>query len=149
MVISNAIYPFRQEGELCFLRLAPVEEKIEQNVLGELEFIQYLANHNFNAPEPINTLSGKTFLKLNTKWGEYYASAFKKVCGVPMEELNLTDKVVYQYGKSLGKLHSLSANFIPEIKKWTYNEVLECIIGLPWILNRHLLPCQKIYMAKI
>ena len=29
-ISSNAIYPFTQDGKVCFLRLAPIEEKIEK-----------------------------------------------------------------------------------------------------------------------
>ena len=126
-ISSNAIYPFEQEGELCFLRLAPVEEKRKQNVLGEIEFIQYLNKQKFPALKPIPAKDGELCLKLSTKWGEYYASAFKKVSGAPLEYLNLTDEVMFQYGKTLGKLHSLSANYKPNIKKWTYVEALEWI----------------------
>lgn len=109
------------------MRLAPTDEKLEQNVLGELEFIQYLNAHNYPALKPIAAKNGEICLKLSTKWGEYYASAFKKVCGVQIEHLELTDKVMYQYGKALGKLHTLSADFKPGILKWTYAEALEWI----------------------
>ena len=41
-ISSNAIYPFKGCGKRCFLRLAPVEEKQEENLRGELAFLQYL-----------------------------------------------------------------------------------------------------------
>lgn len=128
-ISSNAIYPFEQKGQMCFLRLAPIEEKMEQNVYGELEFIQYLLKHNFPALQPVPAKNGEICLKLSTEWGEYYASAFQKVSGVQIECLTLTDEVMYQYGKTLGKLHCLSADFKPDTKKWTYVEVLEWIQG--------------------
>jgi hypothetical protein len=38
-ISSNAIYPFCHNGQVCFLRLAPIDEKIEKNILGTLELI--------------------------------------------------------------------------------------------------------------
>ena len=46
---SNAVYPFRQKGQLCFLRLAPTEEKLKTNLLGELEFLEYLKSYHYPA----------------------------------------------------------------------------------------------------
>lgn len=126
-ISSNAIYPFCQNGKVCFLRLAPVEEKLEKNILGEIEFIHYLLEHDYPALEPIKAVTGKECLKLNTEWGEYYATAFKKVSGVQIENTDMSNEIMYEYGKALGRLHSLSADFIPKIKKWTHIEVLNWI----------------------
>lgn len=126
-ISSNAIYPFFQDGKVCFLRLAPVEEKQEKNVLGEIEFINYLLEHNYPALEPIKTLTGKECLKISTEWGEYYATAFKRVNGVQIEDTDMSNEIVYEYGKALGRLHSLSAKFVPKTKKWTHIEVLNWV----------------------
>lgn len=129
-ISSNAIYPFCQNGEVCFLRLAPVEEKQEKNVLGEIEFINYLLEHNYPALVPIKTSTGKECLKINTKWGEYYATAFKSVCGVQIEDTDISNEIMYEYGKSLGRLHSLSTKFVPKTKKWIHVEVLDWITAV-------------------
>lgn len=126
-ISSNAIYPFEANRQLCYLRLAPTEEKLEQNILGELEFIQYLRKQNYPALEPIASKTGAMCMKLHTEWGDYYASAFRKVNGIAIENLVITDAVMYHYGKAMGKLHSLSAEFKPHIKKWTFTEVFDWI----------------------
>lgn len=126
-ISSNAIYPFCQNGMVCFLRLAPVEEKLEKNILGEIEFIHYLLEHNYPALEPMKTVTGEECLKLCTEWSEYYATAFKKVNGVQMEDMDMSNEIMYAYGKALGRLHSLSAEFMPKTKKWTHIEVLNWI----------------------
>ncbi|MBQ7915699.1 MAG: phosphotransferase [Firmicutes bacterium] len=124
-ISSNAMYPFFRDGELCFLRLAPTEEKLKQNILGELEFIQYLRSHNFPALEPIPAQNGQLLLELDTAWGCYYAAAFKKVSGTPIEDTNLSASILYEYGKTLGRLHTLSADFAPQTAKWSYDEALD------------------------
>lgn len=126
-ISSNAIYPFLQEGKLCFLRLAPIEEKQEQNVFGEIEFINYLLLHNYPALEPLKAISGEDCLKLSTPWGEYYAAAFKGVRGVQIENTGMSNEIMYAYGNALGRLHALSAEFVPTTKKWTHLEALDWI----------------------
>ena len=126
-ISSNAIYPFCQNGKVCFLRLAPVDEKLEKNVLGEIEFINYLLKHNYPALEPMKAITGEDCLLLGTEWGEYYATAFKEVNGVQIEDTDMSDEIMYEYGKALGGLHSLSSEFIPKTKKWTHIEVLNWI----------------------
>lgn len=123
-ISSNAIYPFSRRGKVCFLRLAPVEEKLLDNVFGELEFIEYLNSNGFPALKPIAALSGGTVLTLDTGWGTYYACAFEKVPGEQIERVGYADDVMEQYGKALGRLHRLSAGFVPKVRKWTHEDVL-------------------------
>lgn len=124
-ISSNAVSPFYQGEQLCFLRLAPVEEKFECNVRGELEFISWLRTKNYPAMKPINSKSGENLLVLDTEWGKYYAAAFECVSGIPIEETDYSEKIMYEYGKKLGMLHNLSAEFVPTVKKWSYKDALD------------------------
>lgn len=129
-ISSNAIYPFCQNGRVCFLRLAPLEEKLEKNLLGEMEFIDYLLARGYPALKPIRTKTGNTYLILDTKWGSYDATAFFGVSGAPMEDTDLSSEALFEYGKSLGRLHALSAQFTPKVKKWTHDEVLDWVASV-------------------
>lgn len=122
-ISSNAIYPFCQNGGVCFLRLAPLEEKLEKNVRGEMEFIQYLLDRGYPALRPVPAKTGEVCLVLNTRWGRYYAAAFHRVGGVPLEDTDL--EMAEEYGRALGRLHSLASQFAPETKKWTHAEALD------------------------
>lgn len=124
-ISSNAIYPFCQNGKRCYLRLAPTEEKLEKNILGELEFISFLLANGYSVLKPLKAKDGKLCQKLSTEWGEYYASAFSGVNGVPVEDTDFSGEIMYEYGKALGRLHSLSSRFEPEVRKWTYREALD------------------------
>lgn len=129
-ISSNAIYPFCQNGKVCFLRLSPFEEKMEKNVFGEMEFIQYLLACGYPALKPVRTKTGELCLKLDTEWGQFYATAFSKVDGVPIEDTEMSNEIMFEYGKTLGKLHSLSARYDPKTKKWTHREVLDWIASV-------------------
>ena len=124
-ISSNAIYPFRRAGKVCFLRLAPVEEKREENIKGELEFLTYLEAQDYPAVRPIPAGSGERLLRLETRWGTYYASAFLGVPGIRLDRLAPTPALLRSYGRALGKLHALSSVYRPACPKWDYAQVLD------------------------
>ena len=129
-ISSNAIYPFFQNDEVCFLRLSPFDEKMEKNVFGEMEFINYLLACGYPALKPVRTKSGEVCLKLDTEWGRFYATAFSRVDGVPIEDTEMSNEILFEYGKTLGKLHSLSSKYDPKTKKWTHSEVMDWIASV-------------------
>ena len=126
-ISSNAVYPFESGGKRCFLRLAPAEEKLEQNLKGELEFLQYLQKTGYPAMIPVVSKTGNILLELDTAWGKYYASVFEGVPGVPIEDTDYNAKIMLSYGETLGRLHKLSMEYEPDCPKWSYIEALEWI----------------------
>lgn len=126
-ISSNAVYPFSWQGTRYFLRLSPVSEKIENNLKGELEFLCYLQNRNYPAVIPVPSHSGELVITLDSNWGSYYASAFKGVDGIPIEDTDCNRAILYAYGKALGRLHLLSAEYTPGIRKWAYPDILSWI----------------------
>jgi Ser/Thr protein kinase RdoA (MazF antagonist) len=127
-ISANAIYPFRMNGNTCYLRFCPVDEKSEKSVQGELEFIHYLRSQGFHALEPIQSRSGDEVIRRSTPWGEYLASAFKRVHGEQVSELDYNDQIVAACGTALGELHGLSAEFTnPKTRRWTHKDALNWI----------------------
>lgn len=121
-ISSNAVYPFFQGENLCFLRLCPAEEKPEGRVEEEIEFIEYLIAHDFPAMEPVPAVSGKKCRTISTKWGSYRMSAFKSVPGASLEDTEMTPDIVREYGAALGRLHNLSEGFAPIAKRPSLEE---------------------------
>lgn len=126
-ISSNAVYPFPMTGkETGILRLAPTGEKQWRNLIGELEFLFYLRNNGFPAMEPLPAkTTGEFLLELNTPWGGYYAMAYARVPGVRLDRTDFRDEIMLEYGKTLGRLHVLSARFTPRTPKWGYEDALD------------------------
>ena len=123
-ISSNAVYPFSIRGKRHFLRLAPIEEKQKENLVGELEFLQYLGNAGYGAMKPVAAKNGELMLTINTKWGGYYASVFEGVAGISIEDTDYREEIMTAYGKALGRLHNLSMDYQPENRKWSYVDAL-------------------------
>ncbi len=126
-ISSNAVYPFLWQGNRRFLRLSPGPEKMESNLKGELEFLCYLLNRRYPAVIPVASNSVELMVTLDSAWGTYYASVFEGVSGIPIEDTCCDDNILFAYGKALGRLHVLSAEYSPETRKWSCDDALSWI----------------------
>jgi Ser/Thr protein kinase RdoA (MazF antagonist) len=127
-VSSNAIYPFKREGTTHFLRFAPQEEKLTPNLQAELDFIAYLRGRDYGVLVAVPSKAGEKLVDVQTPWGAYVASVFKRVAGVQLDRTDFSDDVMVCYGKALGTLHRLSSQYVPgEVKRWSYADVLDWI----------------------
>ena len=123
-ISSNAVYPYLDQGQLCFLRLAPLEEKNPAHVQAEIDFIQYLRGHGYPAMQPIPDNTGRLTFLLDSSWGAYCVSAFAAVSGAPIEDTPLTPEIVHAYGQSLGQLHALSSVYEAPANRPAWDAVL-------------------------
>ncbi|GIO26322.1 phosphotransferase enzyme family protein [Ornithinibacillus bavariensis] len=127
-ISSNAIYPFQVHGKTQLLRFSPKTEKNGDNILAELDFITYLRSKQYGVLETVVSKNGKELVETRTPWGEYYASVFKRVAGKQLNLTDLSEDIIFCYGKALGKLHQLSSEYNPsKYKRWSYNDVLNWI----------------------
>lgn len=123
-ISSNAIYPFQYEGKTKLLRFTPTSEKDKNNVLAELEFICYLSSNGYPALKTVLSKNSEELVEAQTPWGEYYATVFDRVKGVQIEDTDFNDNIMFEYGKTLGKLHKLSSSFKPILRRWSYEDIL-------------------------
>lgn len=123
-ISANAVYPYFCGGEMCFLRLAPADERTREGILAEIEFIEYLRASGYPAMEPIAALGGEKCLTLDTEWGVWHACAFRRVAGTQMEDAELTDDALFDYGRALGRLHRLSEAYKPVMRRQSHEDLL-------------------------
>jgi Ser/Thr protein kinase RdoA (MazF antagonist) len=128
-ISSNAVYPFKHNGNAKLLRFAPISEKDKSNILGELEFINYLNKNNYPALKIVLSSNSEALVTVRTPWGEYYACTFDRVTGMQLTDTDLRDNIMFEFGKTLGKLHKLSSGFTPTNKRWSHTDVLLWIKG--------------------
>lgn len=127
-ISANAIYPFKVKGEIQFLRFAPKSEKKNINILAELDFIHYLKSKQYGVLEPVKSKDNKELIEVETPWGKYLATVFKRVKGEQINKTDFNDDIIFTYGKALGKLHQLSSGYLPNIdQRWSCEEVLQWI----------------------
>jgi len=125
-ISSNAIYPFRYNGKTRLLRFAPVSEKNKESLEAELDFISYLHANDYPVLEAVESKSGQQLIEIETPWGTYYASVFKRVPGTQIGNTDCNDSIIYRYGQALGRLHYLSSQYAPvQARRWSYRDCLD------------------------
>lgn len=127
-ISSNAVYPYLNQGQLCFLRLAPLEEKNPAQVKAEIDFIKYLRGQGYPAMQPIPDNAGRLTFLLDSHWGAHCVSAFVAVPGTSIEDTPLSPEIVHAYGHSLGRLHALSTAYECPAIRPAWNDALNCAI---------------------
>ncbi|QUI24693.1 phosphotransferase [Vallitalea pronyensis] len=128
-ISSNAIYPYKAQGNVHLLRFSPNAEKIPETILAELEYLEYLQKNNYLVPEIIPSKNGNTLEIINTSWGVYSAAVFKHVKGEKLDRISLTDQILFGYGKALGELHVLSQKYKPKVyKRISHEEQLDVML---------------------
>lgn len=127
-ISSNAIYPFQNKESICHLRIAPQDEKEKDGIIAELNFLNYLKESGFDSIEPILSQNKSYLEAVCTQWGEYYATVFKNALGKSLEDTELAAEHFDLMGKTLGKLHNLSAVYDPKsYKRKDWKEILEWV----------------------
>jgi len=123
-ISANAIYPYNHNGKTFLLRFIPWDEKTENEMERKLEFIQYLQKKGLDVLEPVLPKNGGYLLKKDTPWGKYLACAFRRVDGKQLSEIEYSDEIVFGLGKTLGRLHKCSSEYI-NVKKESCFEIIE------------------------
>ncbi|MBN2238216.1 MAG: phosphotransferase [Dehalococcoidales bacterium] len=112
-ISANAVYPFRKDGELAYLRFSPTDERSVETILAELEFLEYLESQGYSANGILLSKAGEKLEQVDTPWGRYLAVAFRGAPGQRLDRIELTDEIITGYGRALGRLHELSRNYAP------------------------------------
>lgn len=114
-ISSNAIYPFKNQSKIHFLRFIPASEKDNKCISQELEFINILSNNEFNVPNVIKSKFGNLIETKETPWGSYHAVVFESVGNETLESIEMTEEIAYNYGKSLARLHEISKEKVQSV----------------------------------
>jgi len=112
-ISANAVYPFFSGGKLCFLRMAPEEEKSLRHGRAEADFIERLRQRGYPAMKPLPNDAGEVVWLLDSSWGRWVVSAFEGVKGRPVEDVPPTPELMYTLGASLAQLHTLASDDRP------------------------------------
>lgn len=107
-ISSNAIYPFKTDGKLRFLRISPNEEKSIKSLEGEIEILDTLLSRGYSVPKVIESKGLRKIESKATPWGDYHAIVLEGVGANSLENTDLNSDICYNYGKFLGEFHNIS-----------------------------------------
>jgi amicoumacin kinase len=115
---ESFIYEFERGSHAYILRIAHSLRRNESLVLGEVDWINYLAEGGVSVARAILSASGKLVEVIEDQWGgAFLVTAFVKARGQAPWDL-WTPKLYESYGEMIGRIHTLSKSYQPKQIAW-------------------------------
>jgi Ser/Thr protein kinase RdoA (MazF antagonist) len=115
---ESFIYEFERDSHAYILRIGHSFRRSESLVLGEVDWINYLAEGGVSVAKAILSESGKLVEVIEDQWGgTFLVTAFVKAQGQAPWDL-WTPKLYKSYGAMIGQIHTLSKSYQPNQAAW-------------------------------
>jgi Ser/Thr protein kinase RdoA (MazF antagonist) len=124
----NVVYTCEKEGtDAKILRIAILNDRSREDILGELEYVRYLFEHGGSVSDVVSSRKGNLLEEITHNIHTFFICLFKKAKGKMLVENNYRyregvpiTEYYYNCGKVLGKLHQLSKGYIPVHRRYSY-----------------------------
>jgi Ser/Thr protein kinase RdoA (MazF antagonist) len=116
---ESFIYAFERADGVFILRLGHDLRRALPQVMGELDWLDFLAGSNARVATPIRSETGRLVEPIDDGYGgQFVAAAFTYAAGHSPGRDDWTPKLVMHYGAVLGHMHALSRNYLPSNASW-------------------------------
>lgn len=114
--VQNLVYDFKCGGRELILRLTHSGHRSEEDVISELDFVNYLHRNGVRVCPPVPSKEGKLTEVLPVEGGYFIAAVFKKAPGrtVDSDDHSVWNPdFFHRWGMLVGRLHSLAKRYEP------------------------------------
>lgn len=123
---ESFIYEFHR-GEADFiLRISHSQRRTPEMIRGEVDWINYLSDHGVTAARAVVSASRQLVEAIDDGHGsQFLCTAFTKAPGGPANKEMLNDQLFINYGRLLGKMHTLAKGYEPStpiIKRYAWDD---------------------------
>jgi len=112
---ENFVYRFRVPGagNVRYLRITHESRRNIEQLLGEIEFVNYLKDHEIKLAAPVQSRAGNWVETIDLPPQKYFATVFEAVPGEPVQwgKDQENRAFLFQRGKALGRLHKVSCTW--------------------------------------
>lgn len=124
----NVVYNCEKEGVSAkILRIAYLNDRSREDLLGEVEYIQYLFEHGGSVSNVISSRKGNLLEEITHNNHSFFICLFEKARGKMLVENHYQyregvpiTEYYYNCGKVLGKLHQLSKGYAPVHRRYSF-----------------------------
>lgn len=122
----NVLYEFAQADQPYMLRMTPGAIRDAGLILGEMEWLAYLAAHGSHVAQPARSARGSLVETVDVGGEVFHAAVFHKARGVHPEGDLLDAALLYQMGQAMGQMHRLGRDFrlsSPQVRRLHWHEL--------------------------
>ena len=124
----NVVYTCEKEGAAAkILRIAFLNDRTREDLLGEAEYIRYLYEHGGSVSNVVSSLNGNLLEEIAYKDHTFFVCLFERARGKLLAENNYRYRegvplaeYFFNCGKVLGKLHQLSKGYAPVHHRYSF-----------------------------
>ncbi|USK52984.1 phosphotransferase [Cytobacillus solani] len=124
----NVVYNCEKESVSAkILRITYLNDRSREDLLGEVEYIQYLFEHGGNVSNVISSRKGNLVEEITHNNHTFFVCLFEKARGKRLVENHYQyregvpiTEYYYNCGKVLGKLHQLSKGYAPVHRRYSF-----------------------------
>lgn len=118
---QNVVYSCEKDGATAtMIRISCFDRRSKEEVLAEVEYIRYLAEHSASVSDVVASVKGNLLEEITYEKLTYYVCLFEKAKGKKLVDNNYRyregvpiTEYYYNCGKVLGRLHQLSKGYDP------------------------------------
>lgn len=111
---ENFIYEFTRDQQDFILRISHSNHRTLEMVEAELDWVDYLAKNGASVSQPIRSINNRLVEKINLEDGSYFlVTAYYKAPGRHVKKEDVTEELIREYGRVIGKLHRLTKDYQP------------------------------------
>ena len=107
------VYDCHRDGASYILKITHTIHRQPHHILGELEFINFLADGGVTVPRAIPSIHGNLVETIPAEDGEFIAVAYEKAPGALVDWRTWTPRMFEQWGAIIGKMHALTKDYQP------------------------------------
>jgi len=127
----NIIFNCEKDGyNAKILRISFLKDRTREHRLGEVEYIRYLYANGGSVSNVISSNKNNLLEEINYNNHTFYICLFEKAKGKRLPDNNYdyregvpVSEYFYNCGKTLGKLHQISKNYIPIHRRYSFLDI--------------------------
>ena len=110
------VYDCSRDGVPYILKITHTVHRQPHNIIGELEFINFLADGGVTVPRAIPSVSGNLVETIPAEDGEFMVVAYEKAEGALVDWRNWTPRMFEEWGSIIGRMHALTKDYEPSVE---------------------------------
>lgn len=121
---ESFLFSIERGDQAYILRITHSIRRSEAMILGEIDWINYLADRGLGVARAVPSLSGELVeLIADEQGGQFLAAAFVKAEGGPAWHMDWWNDILFErYGRLIGRMHALSKDYEPAHPAWRRGE---------------------------
>lgn len=108
---ENYVYEFEKDHRSYILRITHTIRRHPDYIMGELEWLNYLADHGLPVSRAVPSAQGNWIETIPADSGDFLAVVYEKAPGRIVEAADWNETLFQTWGEYVGRMHALTQGY--------------------------------------